>query len=97
MDVKPISLCDYLLSYKQFLLVIHYILDCSTKQKLLCSLSGSTQTPPVSLRSFPSRPSHYKSCILAPENIVHTSPRILSPFHRRSLGWGGGLGGGRGW
>lgn len=27
MDVKPISLCDYLLSYKQFLLVIHYILQ----------------------------------------------------------------------
>lgn len=98
MDVKPISLCDYLVSYKYFLLVvIHYILDCSTKQNL-CSLSRFYT--PVSLGSLPAHLEGGRegattlSCILAPKETSFT-PRLGSSVLSFTL-YGGGVGEG-GW
>lgn len=88
MDVS-LYLCDYLLSYKHFLLVIHNILEGSTKQNLCARCLLSTQFSlfrPVS---------HYTQ--LHTRSQEHHSLLAWNPFIVALQGFGGGsVGGGVG-
>ena len=84
MDVKPISLCDHLLSYKHFLRVTHYILVCSVLAVWFLLQTNNSL--------------HKVAYLLLKTSFTPSTLCILSPFHCRSWEGGGGReeGGGEG-